>query len=67
MNKTAASLDCNSCKAACQLFSDYFVLFVGIHYIHKKGICHRDLKPQNILIDSDGKVKLADFGSYRDI
>jgi len=31
-------------------------------YVHNKGIIHRDIKPQNIFYDSNGDVKLADFG-----
>lgn len=34
----------------------------ALHYAHGQGIVHRDIKPSNILIDTVGRVKVADFG-----
>ena len=37
-------------------------IFLAIDYLHKNGYIYRDLKPQNILIDKEGYIKLTDFG-----
>ena len=49
---------------AIKLYS--YQLFRSLNYIHSLGICHRDIKPQNLLIDPiRGILKLCDFGSAK--
>lgn len=35
----------------------------GLHHLHLNGVVHGDIKPQNLLVAKDGKVKIADFGA----
>ncbi|CAM9521352.1 unnamed protein product [Chrysoparadoxa australica] len=40
---------------------------LGLQHLHAKRILHRDLKPSNLLVDGQGRVKLADFGLVREL
>ena len=52
-----------------------YQFFEGLAFLHSKGIAHRDIKPDNILVDADGvlniqkepTLKICDFGSAKQL
>ena len=54
-------------------FSNDVALFFSVEitlafeYLHSSDIAYRDLKPENLLIDRDGHVKITDFGFAKEV
>ncbi|KAJ2902545.1 hypothetical protein GGI21_004540, partial [Coemansia aciculifera] len=57
--RNASNLPAMTADEARSVFRD---LVLGVEYLHYAGILHRDLKPQNLLHNKAGTVKISDFG-----
>ncbi|MCH7727499.1 MAG: protein kinase [Planctomycetes bacterium] len=55
LNRTNAIAVADACEIARQAAE-------GLHYAHRKGLVHRDVKPSNLMITDDGCVKVLDMG-----
>uniref|UniRef100_A0A667XC10 Cyclin dependent kinase 17 n=1 Tax=Myripristis murdjan TaxID=586833 RepID=A0A667XC10_9TELE len=57
--------DCGNIMSMHNVKVFLFQILRGLAYCHKRKVLHRDLKPQNLLINERGELKLADFGLAR--
>jgi serine/threonine protein kinase len=48
-----------------ELLRIFVQILEGVRHLHEHGVAHGDIKPENVMLDGDGNVKLIDFGMAR--
>jgi serine/threonine protein kinase/formylglycine-generating enzyme required for sulfatase activity len=66
--RTVAEILSQKKQFAVEVFLELFHQFTSaLAYIHSQNVLHRDIKPQNLMYDKDGVLKVMDFGIARDM
>ena len=66
-------MDADKSKIECSLFPEDRIrhlmqcLLSALHHIHTNNIVHRDMKPENCLIDENWTLRIIDFGLSKDV
>ena len=60
--KLASSIKQNKAFTEMEIVRYFYSMTCGLIYLHDRKIAHRDIKPDNILLDKYGKLKIADIG-----
>jgi serine/threonine protein kinase len=55
-------LQCKSRFSESQAKFYFAEMLLGLEYVHSQNVLYRDLKPENVFVDIDGHIRLADFG-----
>jgi len=60
----AYHLDCEEANRFSQARTQFYSaqLTLALEYLHRAGVVYRDLKPDNVLLDASGNIRIADFG-----
>lgn len=55
-------------KRFCEMKTKFYAaqIYLALHYLHSINIIYRDLKPENLILDDRGDIKLIDFGLSKD-